>query len=186
MEDGAIVDLFWERDETALAAAAEKYGKYCHSISRSILGNDEDAEECVNDAYMAAWKSIPPHRPEQLSAYLGKLTRNISINRFKRQTRKKRGGGHTEVALSELEDCVPDSFGVEQMLDELVLQRAISDFLYSQPVPLRRLFVWRYWYLLSISEIAAKSGMERSKVSSQLFGMRSDLKKYLEKEGVIL
>lgn len=186
MKDREIIDLYWERKETAISATAEKYGKYCHSISYNILHNHEDAEECVNDTYLGAWKSIPPQRPECLSAYLGKITRNFSLNYFKQYTAEKRGGGQTEAVLSELEDCIPAETDVEQAIDEMILVKSINRFLREQPEQKRNIFIRRYWYLCPIRDIAENYGMSESKVASLLFRMRNKLKTHLEKEGITL
>lgn len=186
MKDHEIIDLYWKRKETAISATAEKYGKYCHTISYNILHNNEDAEECVNDTYLGAWKSMPPQRPERLSAYLGKITRNLSLNRFKRYTAEKRGLGQTELVLSELEDCIPSETGVEQVIDEMVLVNSINQFLRAQPEQKRNIFIRRYWYLYPIRDIAENYGMSESKAASMLFRMRNGLKTHLEKEGITL
>ena len=185
-KDNEIIGLYWERNEAAITASADKYGDYCHSISYNILHNNEDAEECVNDTWLGAWKSMPPQRPERLSTYLGKITRNLSINRFKKYTAEKRGLGQTVLVLSELEDCIPDQANVEQMIDEQILVKAINDFLYAQPEQKRNIFIRRYWHLFSIKDIAVAYGMSESKVASLLFRMRNDLKTYFEKEGINL
>ena len=186
MEDNEIVDLYWERKETAITASSDKYGSYCHAISYNILHNSEDAEECVNDTWLGAWNSIPPQRPERLSTYFGKITRNLSLNRFKRYTAEKRGLGQTILVLSELEDCIPDRTNVEQIIDEQILVRAINAFLYSQPEQRRNVFIRRYWHFFSIRDIAKTYGMSESKVASMLFRMRKDLKRDFEKEGINL
>lgn len=182
MKDNEIIGLYWERNEAAITASADKYGDYCHSISYNILHNNEDAEECVNDTWLGAWKSMPPQRPERLSTYLGKITRNLSINRFKKYTAEKRGLGQTVLVLSELEDCIQDQANVEQMIDEQILVKAINDFLYAQPEQKRNIFIRRYWHLFSIKDIAVAYGMSESKVASLLFRMRNDLKTYLSDE----
>lgn len=186
MKDNEIIDLYWERKEEAVSATADKYGNYCHSISYNILHSDEDAEECVNDTYLGTWKSIPPQRPDRLSTYLGKITRNLSLNRFKQYTAEKRGLGQTELVLSELEDCIPSETSVEQVVEEMVLVKSINQFLYAQPWQKRNIFVRRYWYLYPIREIAEAYGMSDSKVSSLLFRMRNELKIHLEKDGIVL
>ncbi|MDE7297604.1 MAG: sigma-70 family RNA polymerase sigma factor [Lachnospiraceae bacterium] len=186
MKDDEIIDLYWERKETAIAATAEKYGKYCHSISYNILHDNEDAEECVNDTWLGAWKSMPPQRPERLSAYLGKITRNLSLNQLKQYAAEKRGLGQAEAALSELEDCIPAETGVEQAIDEMVLAESINQFLREQPEQKRNIFIRRYWYLCPIRDIAENYGMSESKVTSLLFRMRNKLKAHLEKEGIAL
>lgn len=186
MRDHEIVDLYWKRSETAITATSAKYGSYCHTISYNILNNEEDAEECVNDTWLGAWKSMPPQRPNRLAAYLGKITRNLSINRYKQYTAERRGGGQTELALAELEDCVPASTMVEQVVEEKTLVDAINRFLYAQPEQKRNIFIRRYWYLYSIRDIASVYGMSESKVASLLFRMRNELKNHLEKEGIAL
>lgn len=186
MKDKEIIDLYWQRSERAITKSAEKYGRFCHSISYNILHNREDAEECVNDTWLGAWKSMPPHRPNRLSAYLGKITRNLSINRFKSYGAEKRGFGQAALVLGELEDCVPASDGVDEAVEEMVLVEALERFLSDAPKQKRNLFIRRYWYLTPVKEIARISGMSESKVTSLLFRMRRELKEYLEKEGIIL
>ncbi|MBQ8231427.1 MAG: sigma-70 family RNA polymerase sigma factor [Lachnospiraceae bacterium] len=186
MEDKQIIDLYWERSEQAISATAIKYGNYCHSISYNILHNAEDAEECVNATYLAAWESIPPNRPQRLAVYLGKITRNFSLNRVKYYSAQKRGLGQTDLVLSELEDCIPASTGVEQQVEERLLVKAIEAFLYSQPPEKRNIFIRRYWAMTPIKDIARSFGMSESKIMSLLFRMRKELKKHLEKEGFTL
>lgn len=186
MKDEEIISLYWKRDETAIAATADKYGNYCRSISYHILHDVEDAKECVNDTWLGAWKSIPPRRPNRLSVYLGKITRNLSLNRFKQYNAEKRGSGQTELVLSELEDCIPDKNSIEQIVEEMVLTKSISQFLRTQPRQKRNIFIRRYWYLYSIRDIATSYGMSESKVASLLFRMRNELKSHLEQEGITL
>lgn len=186
MNDNEIIELYWARNENAITASEEKYGRYCHSISYNILHNNEDAEECVNDTWVGAWKSIPPQRPNRLSSYLGKITRNLSINRFKQYTAEKRGLGQTEIVLSELEDCIPAETDVEQLVEEMVLVKALNRFLRGQPEQKRNIFIRRYWYLYPIREIAEVYSASESKITSLLFRMRNELKEYLEKEGITL
>ena len=118
MDDSKIVQLYWDRNELAIPATSEKYGNYCASIARNILGNQEDAEECVNDAYMSAWNSMPPHRPNILPAFLGKIVRNLSFTRYKRNTADKCGGGEAPVVLDEIAELVSDTDSVEQLVGE--------------------------------------------------------------------
>lgn len=186
MTDSEIIDFYWARSETAIAATAEKYGKYCHTIAHNILHNNEDAEECVNDTYLSAWKSIPPQRPECLSAYLGKITRNLSLNRFKQYHTQKRGLGQTALVLSELEDCIPAQATIEQVVEEAALLNSIERFLYAQPAQKRNIFIRRYWLLSPIQDIAATYGISVSKTKSLLLRMRKNLKKHLEKDGIML
>jgi RNA polymerase sigma factor, sigma-70 family len=186
MEDSKIIELYWARSEDAISETAHKYGRYCHYISYNILHSNEDAEECVNETYLGAWKSIPPHRPQRLATFLGKITRNLSLNRFKQYTADKRGNGQTEFVLSELEDCIPEPRSVEQAIDEIIVVKSIEQFLYAQPKMKRIIFIRRYWYLNAIRDIAEQYGMSESKVTSILFRLRRELKCHLEKEGIVL
>lgn len=186
MTDGEIVKLFWKRNENALELTRTKYGSYCRSIAFNILRNGEDAEECVNDSLLNAWNSIPPNKPRNLRTYMGKLVRNVSINRFEHYSAKKRGGTQTELVLSELECCLPDDSTVAQSVDAEMINECINTFLKKQPKQKRIIFVRRYWYLSSIKEIANEFSMTESKVTSALFRMRKELKEILEKEGVNL
>ena len=186
MNDNEIIALYWNRDEAAITATSDTYGNYCYKIAYTILCSNEDAEECVNDTWLNAWKSIPPHRPNRLSTYLGKITRNLSINRYKSMTAQKRGKGQLTLALSELEGCVPAHGDPEQLTEELVLVDAIESFLRAQAGTERKIFLGRYWYLYSIRDLAAAYGMSESKVVSLLYRMRNKLKVHLEKEGISL
>ena len=184
MKDNEIIELYWNRDEAAIAATAESYGNYCYSIAYNILQSPEDAQECVNDTYWKAWLSIPPQRPNRLATYLGKITRNLSLDRLKRLNAQKRGKGQAELALQELEGCIPTANGLDQIVDEIVLTNAINRFLRQQPRLERNIFVGRYWHLYSIADLAQAYGMRESKVASLLLRMRNRLKTYLEKEGI--
>ena len=113
MDDKRIVDLYWERSETAISETAKKYGRYCHYIAFNVLHNDEDSEECVNDTYLNAWNSMPPHRPSVLKTFLGKLTRNISLNKYKQLTAEKRGNGQMPLIIDELHECLPATESTE-------------------------------------------------------------------------
>ncbi len=184
MKDNEIIELYWKRDEAAIAATSESYGNYCYSFAYHILQSPEDAQECVNDTYWKAWLSIPPQRPNRLATYLGKITRNLSLDRLKRLNAQKRGEGQTELALKELESCIPTANSLDQIIDEIVLTNAINQFLRQQPMIDRNIFVGRYWHLYSIADLAQAYGMRESKVASLLFRMRNKLKIYLEKEGI--
>ena len=186
MNDQEIIALFWARQESAISATADKYGRYCHSIAYNILYNHFDAEECVNDTYLGAWNSIPPQKPNNLSVYLGRITRNFALNRYKRNTVAKRGSGEVEVALSELENCIPDDTGIEQITEDALLVSVIDRFLYAQSRTNRNIFIRRYWHLCSIRDIADSYKMSESKVKNLLFCMRNELRKNLEKEGIYL
>ena len=186
MEDRDIVALYFARSENAIAETARKFGAYCRTIAYNILHNREDAEECVNDTYWGAWNSIPPQRPRRLMAYLGRITRNLSLNRLRGYSAEKRGQGQAALALCELEECVPDRTGVEQLVGERLLVNALNAFLRAQPEQKRAVFIRRYWYLSPIGEIAGEFGMSESKVASMLFRMRKALRKFLIKEGIEL
>lgn len=183
MDDAAIVQLYWDRSEQAIPATSEKYGKYCAVIARNILGNPEDAEECVNDALLNAWNAIPPHRPQDLSAFLGKLVRNLALNRYKHNTAHKRGGGQTTAALDEIAELVSDTDGVEREIDRRELVRALDDFLSTLSAEKRSLLVRRYWYFDSIPDIAARFQMTENHVSVTLSRLRRKLHSYLLEGG---
>lgn len=186
MEDQKIIDLYWQRDEMAVACTQEKYGPYCHTISYNILANTEDARECVNDTWLQAWNAMPPQRPNRLAAFLGRITRNLSLNRLERNAAQKRGGGQVELALAELEGCIPDPVTPEQVLEEKLLVEALNRFLRGQNRHRRDIFLRRYWYLDPIDRIASQYGMHPGAVTSLLHRMRRELKKHLEKEGIVL
>lgn len=186
MEDSKIVDLYWERSESAVTETSSKYAKYCRYISFNILHNQQDVEECVNDTYLRAWNSMPTQRPNRLSTYLGKITRNLSINKYMGYTANKRGSGQVDLVLSELDECVPSPESVEQSVDEKLLLDIINCFLASLPRMNRIVFMRRYWYLSPIKEIAREYEMNENKVKSILFRLRNELKLFLEKEGINL
>ena len=183
MEDQKIIDLYWNRDESAITETADKYGRYIHGISLQILNDPEDAAECTNDTYHAAWNAMPPHRPSILSAFLGKITRRISIDRWRRQTAAKRGGCEIPLVLDELKDCVCGDKNVEQELQRRELIRLINRFLSGLPPVERRGFLCRYWYLDSIAAIGERFGFSQSKTASMLHRIRKKLCTLLAKEG---
>lgn len=183
MDDAKIVQLYWDRNEQAIPVTADKYGNYCTSIAKNILGNHADAEECVNDTYMSAWNSMPPHRPSILSTFLGKITRNLSIKRYKHNTADKRGGGQAAVVLDEIAELVSDTDSVEQEIDRKELVKAIDSFLDRLPTDKKNIFVCRYWYFDSISDIANRLGMTENNVSVTLNRLRLKLYNYLVERG---
>lgn len=183
MDDHAIIRLFWDRDEAAIAETAAKYGSYCHTIAGNILGNGEDAEECVNDTYLRAWQSIPPHSPQVLRTYLGMITRNISFNRYNKLHTKKRGGGQIEAVLEELAEFVSGGSEPEQELDRKELVRAIDEFLAGLPKEKRVMFVCRYWYSDSVADIARRCSVSENNVSVTLNRLRKKLGSYLTERG---
>lgn len=186
MEDEKIIELYWSRAESAVSETAKKYGKYCFCIAHNILHSIEDADECVNDTYVNVWNAIPPNRPNRLSTFLGKITRNLSLQRYRKYTAEKRGGGQMELVLSEMEDCIPAASDAEQFSNDMVLNEAFNKFLKALPQTERIVFVRRYWYISPIKDIAKQSGMGESKVKSMLFRTRNKLKKYLESEGILV
>ena len=183
MDDAKIVQLYWDRDEQAIPVTASKYGSYCTSIAQNILGNHEDAEECVNDTYMNAWNSMPPHRPTVLSAFLGKITRNLSIKRYRYNTSDKRGSGQAAMVLDEIAELVSDTDSVEQEVDRRELVNAIDTFLGTLSAEKRGIFLRRYWYFDSISDIANRFGVKENNVSVTLNRLRLKLHNYLLERG---
>lgn len=179
MHDAALVQLYWDRDERAIPATADKYGSYCASIARNILGSPEDAEECVNDTWLKAWNTMPPHRPDILSAYLGKIVRNLSLNRYRHNTADKRGGGELPAVLDELSELVSGKEDVEREIDRRELVQAMDAFLEGLSPEKRSIFIHRYWYTASISEIAGKHGMTEGAVTMTLHRLRGKLRSYL-------
>ena len=183
MNDTEIVSLYWARSESAIAESKAKYGAYCLTIARNILGNAQDADEVTADTWLAAWNSIPPHRPAIRRSYLGKLARNISLKKWREGHALKRGGGEVSLALDELAECIPDDSDTEREADARLLSQNINRFLAGLKETERRVFVCRYWYVDSVSEIGARFGFSESKVKSMLLRLRKRLKSQLEREG---
>lgn len=186
MEDSAIIDLYWNREQRAVEETAEKYGSFLHSLAWNILHSRDDAEECVNDTYLRAWNAIPPARPAALRAWLGRIARNLSLDRWKTARTQKRGGGAAEVLLGELDDCVPAPHSVERHLEDQEIAALISTFLRHLPTENRVVFLQRYWYGQDLADIAAEQRCGVGKVKSSLFRTRKALRNYLEKEGIAL
>ena len=184
MEDGEIVELYWRRDESAVSETEEKYGGLCRSVALSILGKPEDAEECVNDALHQAWTAIPPQRPDRLGAWLGKVTRNLALNAWKRDRTRKRQGGMTAL-LDELAECVPGPVTVERELERKELAAAIDSWLRGRSKEDRTLFLRRYWYGVELQELAAERGMSPNRLAQKMLRLRRSLKQTLEKEGYL-
>ena len=184
MEDQGIIALFFKRSEQAIEETDKKYGGYCYSIAYNILSNREDSEESVSDTYLAAWNTIPPRRPNFLNAFLAKMTRHISIDRWRKLSAQKRGGGEIILALDELEECV-DTHNVETELAKKELTRVLNTFLSSLPETERNVFLCRYWYLDSIQTISEVSGFSQSKVTSMLHRLRGKLRRKLSEEGYV-
>lgn len=184
MDDLAIVELYHRREERAIAETDKKYGGLCRSIALRLLGVREDAEECVNDTYLRAWEAIPPARPGAFRIWLGQITRNLSLDRWKSLRAEKRGGG-AELLLGELEDCLPASGGgPERELEDQELAELLNVFLRGLSREGRAMFLRRYWYGESVAEVALALGCGEGKVKSFLFRSRKALREYLEKEGI--
>lgn len=186
MEDKEIIALYWDRSENAISETVHKYGRYCHYIAYSVLQNDEDAAECVNDAYLRVWNAIPPQRPNNLRTFLGKIARNLALNRNEQRNAEKRGAGQLPQVLEELQECIPSGDSAEQIIDKIVLRELLNGFLASLKPDARKIFVRRYWYFSSIQEIATEFCMTESKVTVTLCRTRQKLAQLLEKEGIKL
>ena len=186
MEDKNIVELYWKRDEQAIEETKTKYGKYCQKVAYNILQNNEDAEECVNDTYLGAWNSMPPHKPDMLSTFLAKITRNLSLKKWRNYTADKRGGGETALTLDELQECVPSVSSVDEEIQLKALSEIIDRFLRGISENERRVFICRYWYMDSIADICRQFGYGESKVKMMLLRTRQKLLDKLVKEGVTL
>ncbi len=183
MNDQTIVQRFWEREETAIPAARAQYGAYCLSIARRILFQPQDAEEAVQDTWLAAWNSMPPNRPAMLRTYLGKLTRRISLKKARACSAQKRGGGELPLVLDELEECVAGAASVESEVRQKELASCIDRFLAALPDEERRVFIRRYWWMEPVQEISRQLGYSQSKVKSMLYRLRRRLRIHLEQEG---
>ena len=186
MEDAAIVALYWERKESAIKETSDKYGRYLTKIAWNILSDREDAEESVNDTYLHAWHAMPPHRPQVLSTFLGKITRRLSIDIYRKRHSAKRGGSEYALSLEELSDCIPGEGSPEEALDAKELAGHINGFLRDLAPEARKLFIRRYYYFDPLADTAAALGMTESKAKTVLFRTRQKLKEYLEKEGYVL
>lgn len=184
MEDEEIIGLYFARSQSAIAETSKKYGRYCYSIAYNILSNHQDAEECVNDALMNTWKSIPPQRPVKLRAFVGELTRCAGLKKWRDAHAGKRGGGEVALALEELDECVSSGHMPEQEVEAEELGDAVNTFVMSLGATERSVFICRYWYMKSIRDIAAQFEFSESKVKSMLSRTRSKLKNYLIKEKI--
>ncbi len=185
MDDSAIVELYHQREERAIDESEKKYGGLCRSIAVKLLGVREDAEECVNDTWLAAWGKMPPDRPHSLGAFFGRITRNLSVSRWRREHAQKRYDG-MELLLSELEDCVPAPGTVEETFDKGQLALAISTWLDHLEDTDRQLFILRYWYGKTVHELALEQKERANTLSQKLLRLRKSLKAFLETEGVQL
>ena len=185
MEDGAIIELYWQRSERAIEETRVKYGAYCYQIAFNLLRNPEDAEETVSDTYHAAWNAMPPERPGSLRAWLGRVARNLSLGRWNREHRRKRDAGMTEL-LGELTDCLPAPDTPDKALEAKELRDAIDRWLSSLGRTDRVLFLRRYWYGLSLQELAKERALSPARLAQKMLCLRQSLRKALEKEGISL
>lgn len=185
MEDTAIIQLFFQRAEQAIVEVQQKYGSFCRTVAMNLLQQKEDAEECVNDTWQAAWQRIPPENPRMLGAFLGRITRNLAISRFRKNTAQMRSEGLT-VLLSELEHCVPSGQSTEEAVDSILLGDYISKWLESLSADDRALFLRRYWFGESLRELSREVGTGEGHLAQKLYRLRLQLKKALENEGVVV
>ena len=172
MEDGKIIELYFDRSESAIAETERKYGRYCRAIAGRILGDPDDCEECISDTWLRAWNAIPPNRPESLKLYLAKIGRNLALNRLEYHSAGKRAA-----PLEELSGLTPD-----RNLERQALKDALERFLRQQKAEHRQMFLRRYWYGDSIEELAARFGCTKARATGILFRLRQKLRETLEKE----
>ena len=182
MEDQQIVELFWNRSEEAISQTQVKYADYCGSIAYQILQSREDSEECVSDTWLRTWDAIPPKKPTSLKAFVGRITRNLSLDRWRARSAEKRGGGEVPLVLEELADCVSQGGDPLSELEARRMIQCINGFLRALPEEKCNLFLLRYWYLEPVSQIAARTGLGEKKVKNDLYQIRKKLKQHLEKE----
>lgn len=185
MEDSEILKLYSGRSENALAETEKKYGRYCYAIAHRILGDDGETEECVNETYFKAWNSIPPATPKILSVFLGKIVRNTALDLYEKKNRIKRGGGDFALVLDELAECADGSGCVESEIESRELSAAVREFLDGIDTDKRRIFILRYWYVMSVKEIAQRQGMKESNVKVTLHRLREQLRKELKEKDLM-
>lgn len=182
MDDNKIIELYFKRDESALSETDKKYGRYCYGIAYNILFDREDSKESVNDTYLGAWNTMPPKRPAVLSSFLGRITRNIALKRYRERSAAKRGGGAVAVSLEELSECIAASDTVERTMERQELSRIVDSFLRALPEGERNVFIRRYWYCDEISAIAKRYGATKGKIKMMLLRTREKLAKELRRE----
>lgn len=184
MDDNLIIELFSKRNEQAIFETSKKYSKLCHKLSYQIVGDDSDAQECVNDTLLTIWNSIPPDSPDSLSAYICKIARNLSLKKYRSNTAKKRNCFYN-TSIEEIGDCIASSFSVESKVDADALTQSINEFLETLKPLDRKLFVQRYWFCMDIPEIAQNINKSENYVSVHLHRTKVRLKKYLSKEELL-
>lgn len=185
MDDRELVDRYWRRDEDAIADTEAKYGAYCRAIANGVLHSGQDAEECLNDVWAAAWNAMPPRRPDDLRAFLAKITRNLALKRLRSMTAEKRGGGETMVALEELEEVIPAGCSLDEQIEARELARKLDQFLGALGETERRVFLCRYWYFDSVRDVAKRFGMGESRVKMLCKRARDKLLLFLRKEDLL-
>lgn len=183
LDDKALIDLYWARNEEAIQATSAKYGKLCSYVANNILKNAEDCEECLNDTYFAVWNAIPAQRPNKFSVFISRITRNLALKKWEYLSAAKRNPSAV-LSLDELGDCVSGTYSVESEIESKHIERTIDSFLWAQGCEKRNIFIRRYWYFDSIEAICKNTGFSQSKVKSTLYEMRLKLRKYLESEGI--
>lgn len=184
MDDFMIIKLYFERDEKAIKETEKKYGRLCFNVAVNIIGNEEDSEECVNDTYLSVWNKIPPTRPNNFMAYICKITRNLSLKRLDYNRAMKRTH-ELVVSFTELEDVLPDN-NIMSNVEDAQIGRLISRFLNHEKPASRAVFIRKYWFFDSISDIAARYSFSESKVKNMLYHSRNKLREYLKKEGIVI
>ncbi len=185
MDDQTIIALYWSRDQRALGESQQKYGPFCLRLSENILASREDAEECVSDTWLRAWDTMPPQRPNSLRAYLSRICRNLSLDRWRARRAQKRGEG-LEILLEELEDCVPTSPSAEAAAESREITRCIDRWLETLEPEDRKAFLRRYWYGQQVKELARQSGCAPQKMTQRLYRLRQSLRRALEQEGIVI
>ncbi len=185
MTERELVKLYLMRDEAAIRESEAAYGAYCQTIARRILHDEGEAAECVNDAWFQAWQTIPPAEPEHLGAYLAKITRNLALSRYRKAHSQKRGADRVELCLDELSECLPDGDTPENAAERELLAKTVNDFIAGLPGDERVMFVRRYFYLDSVSEVANRMGCSQAKVKTAMFRCRKKLQEWLKKEEII-
>lgn len=183
MDDSRIIELLFQRSESALDAVQQKYGAMCRAIARNLLGSEEDAQECVNDALHGLWNAVPPQRPRKLGAFLAAIVRNLAMKRLSYQNAEKRSG--VTISYEELSQCIPDGHCAEEVLERMVLSDVLNRFLRTLDRDSRDLFLRRYWFCDSVSQIAKGFGISETRVTTKLYRIRKKLKEYLAKEAQI-
>ena len=185
MDDDQIVEMFWNRDESAIEHAAAKYSSYCHTIAMNVLSNHQDAEECVNDTWLRVWNAIPPERPKAFRAWVGKIALRLALNRWQKNHSQKRDAGLGEI-LQELEECIPSGQSIEQQMIASEITRIVNQWLGTLGQEDRVLFVRRYWYGDAVKKLALERGVSPGKMAKRLYVLRCKLKAALAREDILV